>query len=206
MNTPTSGPILIATGNPGKLEELRTLLGTIGIPVISLDDISAVPAFPEEGESYEENAVGKAVHYSRHTDHLTLADDSGLEVDCLGGIPGVRSARFAGEEAGSAEKCRKILSLLAGVPAVRRGAGFRCVLALARKGELIRVFRGTCRGRIATQPSGEKGFGFDPVFFYPLAGKTFAELAPDEKHRFSHRGRALRSLLTYLKKEWGQEN
>ena len=191
--------IVIATGNPGKVEEIRVLLGDLGVELLSLADLPPRPACPEDGDTYEENAVRKAVYHSAATPHLTIADDSGLEVDALDGAPGVRSARFAGAAAGSAEKCARLLERLDGVPDDARTAAFHCVVALARAGRTIRTFHGVCRGRISTRPGGAGGFGFDPVFFFPPAVRTFAELDPDEKNRVSHRGQALGLLREYLR-------
>lgn len=193
--------LLVATGNPGKVGEIRSLLADLEVELLSLHDVPPVDACPEDGNTYEENAVRKALHYSRLVPHLTVADDSGLEVEALDGAPGPRSARFAGAAAGSAEKCRRLLARLEGVAESRRGAAFHCVVALARRGRLIRVFRGSVGGVITTAMRGSRGFGFDPVFFFPPAGRTFADLDPDEKNRVSHRGRAVLALVDFLRGE-----
>ena len=198
MTRPT---LLIATWNRGKVEEIRSMLGELQVSLLALQEIPGMGTFPEAGSTYEENAVGKAIHYSRMVPYLTVADDSGLEVEALDGKPGIFSARFAGEGATSVEKCRELLSLLKEVPEEGRGAAFQCVVALARRGKLIRTFQGSCRGRIASRIAGPGRFGFDPVFHYPPAGITFAELGAGEKNRVSHRGRAVSGLLGFLSGE-----
>lgn len=190
--------LLIATRNRGKVEEIRSILGELQVSFLALREIPGIETCPEDGATYEENAVGKAIHYSRMVPHLTVADDSGLEVEALGGKPGIFSARFAGKGANSFEKCRELLSLLKEVPEEGRGAAFQCVVALARRGNLIRTFHGSCRGEIASRIAGTGGFGFDPVFHYPPAGITFAELGAGEKNKVSHRGRAVSGLLDFL--------
>jgi XTP/dITP diphosphohydrolase len=195
----SSGTLLIATGNRGKVREIRSLLGDLELVLLSLRDLAPVEPCPEDGDTYEENAVRKALYYSRLVPDPTVADDSGLEVEALGGEPGILSARFAGAGAGSEEKCRQLLARMETVPERDRAARFQCVVALARNGKLLQVFRGTCAGVITTRMRGDRGFGFDPVFFFPPAGRTFAELDPEEKNRVSHRGGAILSLIDYLR-------
>lgn len=188
--------LLLATKNPGKLRELRALVGDL-FQIASLDDHPG-PEVDETGETFEENARLKALAHSARTGLPTLADDSGLCVDALGGAPGVRSARYA---AGTdADRIEKLLSELRAVPDERRGAEFRCALCLALpSGETI-VEVGECRGRIIAEPRGRNGFGYDPIFFIPELGRTMAELAPEEKGRISHRARALAKVMPHLRR------
>lgn len=149
----------------------------------------------EDAPTYAGNAQKKALHYSRFTDGLVLADDSGLEVDALRGAPGIKSRRFAGPTATDADNNAKLLTLLGTVPAAKRTARFVCELALARRGKLLAQFRGVAEGLILSAPRGEGGFGYDPLFLDPDSAKTFSELLPEEKLARSHRGRAFRALL-----------
>ena len=186
-----------ATGNPGKLAEFRmaaAALGRPGIEILPLEGMNFLPACEEDGVTFEENAVKKAIHYSAFCDDFLFADDSGLEVASLGGEPGVRSARFS-PEGTDASNNRLLLERLAG--AADRRARFVCVIALARQGRLEATFRGEAEGVILERPSGSQGFGYDPLFFYPPLGKTFAELDAETKMRVSHRGAALRQLFDY---------
>jgi XTP/dITP diphosphohydrolase len=189
--------LLVATQNQGKLRELRALLAGRPIRLLSLADIGHVPEVEETGTTFLDNAILKAVDYSRHTDALTLADDSGLEVDALGGEPGVLSARYGGPGLDDEGRNRLVLEKLEKVPPEKRGARFVCVLALAQSGEPIETFRGAVEGRIAPAPRGPGGFGYDPIFFYPPKACTFGELLPAEKDVVSHRGAALREFLRY---------
>lgn len=187
-----------ATGNPGKLAEFRmaaSALDCADIEILPLDGIKDLPVCEEDGSSFEENAVKKALHYSAFCDEYLFADDSGLEVDALGGQPGVRSARFSPEGSDEANN-RLLLERLRG--AADRRARFVCVIALARRGRLEATFRGAAEGLILEAPSGAGGFGYDPLFFYPPLGKTFAELDAQTKMRVSHRGAALRQMFGYL--------
>jgi XTP/dITP diphosphohydrolase len=184
-----------ATTNPGKLREFR-LAGAAVQPVPGLRDI---PAPPEDGATFEENAARKAVYYSRFAPGLLFADDSGIEVDALGGEPGVYSARFAGAQATDAENNALLLERLRG-KSNRRGR-FVCVIALAQAGELVRAFRGVAEGEILEAPRGANGFGYDPLFFYPPLGCGFGVLGADEKFAVSHRGKALREMLEWVAKQ-----
>jgi len=171
----------------------------------AVEDLSDHPDFPEvdeTGATFRENAVLKAEAASRHfgPDVEVMADDSGLEVDALDGAPGVRSARFAGEKATDRENLELLLARLKGVPADKRTARFRCVIALARGGQLLKTFDGVCEGRIGEIPHGSGGFGYDPVFIPEGATRTFAELSSEEKHRISHRARALYEALRWYRK------
>jgi XTP/dITP diphosphohydrolase len=204
--------LVVATNNRGKLDELRALLSPLGVEVLSAKDVTKREiVVVEDGETFEDNAKKKAVTVAGITMMLTLADDSGLEVDALGGAPGVRSARFAGERATDAENNAALLAALDsldGDPAGTRTsesypARFRCVLALVdpfvKEGEPI-VVDGVCEGTITRTPRGSGGFGYDPLFVVTGAGKTMAELGEDEKNQISHRGRAFAKLRLVLEK------
>ncbi|MFZ5632611.1 MAG: XTP/dITP diphosphatase [Bacillota bacterium] len=182
--------IVVATRNRGKLEELVSMLGPLGVEVKYLDDYPHVPEVIEDGETFAENAVKKARAVAQATGEVALADDSGLEVDYLGGAPGVYSARFAGEEKDDRANNEKLLRLLEGVPGEKRGAGFRCVVALALPEGQVFTAEGICRGIIGDRPEGEGGFGYDPLFIVPELGKTFAQLDMAAKNSISHRGKA----------------
>lgn len=183
--------LVLATRNPGKVRELSQMLAPLGYEVVSLDRYPGVPEIVEDGATFKDNAVKKAATVARHTGRLALADDSGLEVDYLGGAPGVHSARFAGGGHNDRANNEKLLKLLSGVPAEKRSARFRCVVAVATPEGRVFTAEGTCEGIITTEPRGEGGFGYDPLFLVPEYGKTFAELEPAVKNRISHRGRAL---------------
>lgn len=196
--------IILATRNRGKIEEMRTLLAGLPVEVISLRERPDLPAVEEDGDSFAGNALKKAVAAARAGGELALADDSGLEVEALGGLPGVRSARFAGPGAGDRANNMLLLQKLEGVPPERRGARFRCAVAVARPEGETHLIEETCAGRIAEAPRGQNGFGYDPLFVYEPAGLTFAEMEPAEKNRVSHRGKALcraRLLLERLLRE-----
>ncbi|MQL51124.1 XTP/dITP diphosphatase [Desulfofundulus thermobenzoicus] len=194
--------LVLATRNPGKVRELSQMLAPLGYEVVSLDRYPGVPEIVEDGATFKDNAVKKAATVARHTGRLALADDSGLEVDYLGGAPGVYSARFAGEGHNDRANNEKLLNLLSGVPAEKRSARFRCVVAVATPDGRVFTAEGTCEGVITTEPRGEGGFGYDPLFLVPEYGKTFGELEPAVKNRISHRGRALalaREILAGLR-------
>lgn len=190
--------LLVATGNAGKLAEMRELLAGAGIGVVSPADVGWNPDVPETGETLQENAVIKARAGATATGLPTLADDTGLFVDALGGAPGVRSARYAGEAQDPVANCAKLLAALSGVAGEDRGAAFRCVVALAAPDGELRVFTGETRGRIGDEPHGRSGFGYDPLFVSAETGRTFAEMDPADKHRVSHRGRALAAVRDFL--------
>jgi XTP/dITP diphosphohydrolase len=196
--------LVVATTNAGKVRELRALLGDLGIELRSLADHPGAPAGAETAETYLDNARIKAHALAAHTGLAALADDSGLEVDALGGAPGVRSARFAADAnlAPSGEPDRDnvalLLDRLRGVPEERRGARFRCAIVVATVDGRELAAEGTCEGVIALAPRGTRGFGYDPVFVYPPLGRTFAELSADEKQRVSHRVRAVEVLRPTL--------
>lgn len=191
--------IVVATRNKKKLEELKSLLSDMPIDVLSLLDFPNLPETPETGNTFAENAELKAKAAAQATGRIALADDSGLEVDALGGQPGILSSRFAGPEATDREKYMRILDLLEGVPDEERTARFKAAVAIATpEGETVLV-EGTCEGRIAREPRGENGFGYDPIFYLPDLGLTMAQLPASEKNRISHRARALQSAKKVLR-------
>ena len=193
--------LLVATGNPGKLAEFRELLSSAGVEVLAPGELGWETDAAEVGETLEANALAKARAAANQTGIAVLADDSGLFVDALDGAPGVRSARYAGKTQDAVANCGKLLRALEGVPPARRGAEFRCVIAVVTPTGEEQVFSGTCRGRIALSPKGEEGFGYDPLFEIEGEGRTFGEMSSREKHRISHRGRALGSLRAFLTRE-----
>lgn len=192
--------LLVATHNKGKVGEFAELLAVRGIEWLSLDDVGIIHDVEETGTTFRDNAILKAQAYARQAGLLTLADDSGLEVDALGGRPGVLTARFGGPGLSAAERYRLLLAHLQDVPAPQRAARFRCVIALAAPdGTILGTGEGVCEGEIITEPRGEGGFGYDPVFFVPERGLTMAQLPATEKHRLSHRGQATRAIEPLLR-------
>jgi len=188
--------IWCATGNAGKLREFRLAGEVLGIEVEPLAGLKSLVAPEETGATFEANAKIKAEYYSRFAPGPLFADDSGLEVDALGGEPGVYSARYAGEGATDDANNKLLISRLAG--ATQRTARFVCVIALAEAGHSIKTFRGTVEGEILHEPRGPGGFGYDPLFFYPPFGCSFGEVEGEKKFAVSHRGNALRAMLAWL--------
>lgn len=186
---PPTRKLLIATHNRGKLKELSFLLGGVPFELVSLSDVGIELDVDETGSTLEENATLKAETYARLSGLPTLADDSGLAVEALGGAPGVHSARYAGEGATDEDRIALLLKNLADYPQPWT-ARFRCVAAIVRPGQAAELYSGECRGEIITLPRGDNGFGYDPVFLITREGKTMAELTSDEKNRLSHRGAA----------------
>jgi len=184
-----------ATTNRGKLREFQLAFEGL-FDVQTLPGLSSIPVCEEAGATFEENAIQKALYYSKHCDGLLFVDDSGLEVDALDGAPGVYSARFAGPDATDEANNRLVLERMRGVR--NRTARFVCVVALAESGRLVRTFRGAVEGSLTEEPCGANGFGYDPLFFYPPFGCTFGEAPLERKMEVSHRGRALRMLRDYL--------
>jgi XTP/dITP diphosphohydrolase len=182
--------LLIATRNPGKVREYEKLLAGLPLELTHPAQEGLDIEVAETGESFAENARLKATAYARASGLLTLADDSGLEVDALGGEPGIRSARYAGSEASDEERYRLLLAKLQGVPWEKRTARFRCVIAVATPDGQIHTAEGACEGIITFEPRGEHGFGYDPVFYLAEYEMTMAELPPETKNRISHRARA----------------
>ena len=192
--------LLLATNNPGKVAEFRQLLAGCGWETVTPAELGLDVRIEETGQSYAENATIKAVEYARASGLVTLADDSGLEVDALGGRPGLLSARYAGADRTDQERVQALLQELAGVPDERRTARFRCVIAIADATGRVELVEGTVEGRIAQRPRGENGFGYDPIFLLPERGLTTAELPPDEKNAVSHRGAAARRARAVLER------
>ena len=193
--------LLLATTNLHKLEEYRAIFSDLPYRLLSLRDIQLDMDVEETGATFGENAALKAHAYAKASGLLTLADDSGLEVDALGGAPGVFSARFAGRETSYQERFRLILEQLRGLPIEQRSAHFRCAIALVEPSGDIRIVEGVIEGMIADAPRGEHGFGYDPIFLVPEIGKTTAELEANDKHLISHRGRAAQ-LARVLLENW----
>ena len=205
--------ILIATSNSGKIRDFAGAAAPYGISIESIANFSSLPPVVEDGATFEENARKKAESYSLAAPgEIVLADDSGLEIDALGGAPGVHSARYAAPELQNKEphaaevntdddaNNARVLRELKGTPEHKRTARFVCVLAAARDGKALQTFRGTAEGVILDTLRGTGGFGYDPLFYFPQIQKTFAELSPEEKARYSHRGAAFRALLEWHRK------
>lgn len=204
MAAPAPLKLFCATSNAGKLRDFRMAAGDD----IQMEGLPAVPC-PEDGDTFEQNAVSKVLCYSRKVlagpprsagrPLYIFADDSGLEVDALDGAPGVHSARFSGPHATDLSNNQLLIERLKGVPAPDRSARFVCCIALARDGQPLNTFQGAVEGRILEAPKGSDGFGYDPLFFYPALSRTFGELTPREKWAHSHRGKAFRKLLEWLR-------
>lgn len=211
MTPPT---VLVATSNAGKLRDFAGAAIAHGIAIASLPNFASLTPVVEDGATFEANARKKAEEYSRAAPgELVLADDSGLEIDALSGAPGVHSARYAAPDLLNKEphaadsntddgaNNARVLRELAGLPPEKRTGRFVCVLAAARDGRTLATFRGRAEGVILDAPRGQNGFGYDPLFFFPSIGKTFAELSAEEKAKYSHRGAALRAFLQWLSKK-----
>ncbi len=202
---------MLASANPGKLREFQAAARPRGIDVRTLPGFCQLSPGVEDGETFEANARKKALHYCAHATGLVFADESGICVDALEGAPGVYSARFAGREASDEDNNRKLLEEMRRIEtgagrrsaSVSRAAHYVCVIALAQQGQILTVVDGRADGIILDVPRGSGGFGYDPYFFFPPLGKTFAELTADEKFVVSHRGEAFRKLLEFLR---GQKN
>ncbi len=190
--------LLIATRNPGKLAEIKALLSDLPFECVSLDEVGVAQDVAETGDSFRDNAILKAQSYAQMSGLATLADDSGLEVDALGGEPGVRSARWAGPQASDMDRIRLLQERLRGVAAEARTAQFRCVAAAATLDGRLFTGEGIVRGVIISEPRGAHGFGYDPVFLLPELGRTLAELPKQAKNRISHRARAIETLRPAL--------
>ncbi|MDD5288509.1 MAG: XTP/dITP diphosphatase [Dehalococcoidales bacterium] len=192
--------LLLATNNIGKVREYRNLLLGIPFELVTPVEIGIDTVVEEKGTTFEENARLKACALAKESGLLTLADDSGLEVDALNGEPGVMSARYAGENANDAKRVNFLLSKLKGIPKEKRNARFRCVIAIAQPDGEVAFCDGECAGMIAFEPCGKNGFGYDPIFCFPKYGKTMAELPIEVKNRISHRGRAAQKARLVLQK------
>ena len=193
--------LLVATTNQGKFAEVQAFLKSLPLTILSLESLSKWPAVVEDGATFEENALKKAHALSEYSGMLTLADDSGLEVDALNGAPGIYSARYAGEGGSDDQNNKKLLSELTGVPEEKRSGRFVCALALCApeaQGVKEWTVRESCEGRIAFDLRGRNGFGYDPLFYYPPFGKTFGEIDRETKATVSHRGKALKKLAELL--------
>ena len=190
--------LLIATSNPGKMREIEAVFASLPLQFENLSQHPDLPAAVEDADTFMANAEQKALHYAEQTGLPALADDSGLEVDCLGGRPGVRSARFAGHHGDDQANNAKLIELLRDVPLEERSARFRCAIVVADRGAVLARAEGAIEGLIVDEPRGENGFGYDPHFLVPDLDKTTAELAPEHKNRISHRGQALRLILDAL--------
>jgi XTP/dITP diphosphohydrolase len=198
------GPVklYLASSNPGKLAEFRALAATcapsLPVALALLPDFDARPGFEENAPSFAENAAGKALHYSRLQEGIVFADDSGLVVPALGGAPGVHSARYAGGDATDSQRIEKLLGEMRGKKGGERAAYFVCAIAAAARGRAMAIVTDRVEGEILEAARGSGGFGYDPIFHFPAAKKTFAELSAEEKNQHSHRGKAFRKLLTAL--------
>ena len=199
--------LLVATSNPGKIRDLIGAAAAHHVSIETLPNFAALPEVIEDGATFEANARKKAEHYSKHAaGEVVIADDSGLEVDALGGVPGVRSARYAADEHNASDEApnsadeannARLLRELHNVPDEYRTGRFVCVIAVARNGHTLATFRGQAEGLILHAPLGAHGFGYDPLFYFPEIGKTFAELTAEQKARYSHRGAAFRQFLDW---------
>jgi len=185
-----------ATGNPGKLREFRMAAGVAPVEIELLPEFRQLPPCVEDGATFEENAIKKALHYGPHADGLLFADDSGLEADALGGAPGVYSARFSGPHATDESNNRLLLEKMRGV--TNRRARFVCAIALVEHDRVIGVYHGAVEGELLNEERGTGGFGYDPLFYCPALGCTFGEATAEQKFSLSHRGQALRAMLAAL--------
>lgn len=191
--------LVFATENKGKVDEFRQILGD-EYEIYSMKDLHIQVDIVEDGKTFEENAVIKAKAVMQATGEMALADDSGFEVDCLGGEPGIYSARYMGEDTPYSVKNAELLRRCEGVPEEKRGARFVCVIACAYPDGTVDTAHGTIEGKIAYEPKGENGFGYDPIFYLPERGCTTGEMLPEEKNAISHRGQAIRKMVDILRK------
>lgn len=190
--------LIFATGNEGKMGEIREILSDLGVEILSLKEAGIHADIVEDGKSFEENAVIKAKTICELTHEVVLADDSGLEIDYLNGEPGIYSARYMGEDTSYRIKNQNLIDRLEGVPDEKRTARFVCVIAAAYPDGTVKTARGTMEGIIGYEERGENGFGYDPIFFLPEYGCSSAELSMEEKNKISHRGKALRAIKEVL--------
>ena len=195
---PARDKLLLATSNRGKVREYLALAEGQGVELRVLPGLNSLPQFTEDAPTFAENAAGKALHYSRHVELPVLAEDSGLVVPALGGLPGPRSARYAGARATDSDRILKLLGELRSRAASERSARFVCAIALAAGGRMLEVVSDFVEGELCNTPRGDDGFGYDPIFYYSPLGKTFAELSLAEKNACSHRARAFRKLMEAL--------
>jgi XTP/dITP diphosphohydrolase len=192
--------LFVASSNQGKLREYRALAQPAGasVELAFIPNFDALPVFEEIWPTFAENAAGKALHYSRFAPGVMIADDSGLVVPALGGAPGVHSARYAGPDASDADRIRKLLGEMRGKNGEERQARFVCVVAAAESGRMRGLFSSSAEGILLEEPRGEDGFGYDPIFYFPALGKTYAEISREEKNLYSHRGKAFHKALEFL--------
>ena len=192
--------LFVASSNQGKLREYRALAKPAGaaVELAFIPNFDSLPAFEEGWPTFAENAAGKALHYSRFAEGIVIADDSGLVVPALGGAPGVHSARYAGPDASDADRIQKLLGEMRGKKGEDRQARFVCVVAVAESGKMRGLFSASAEGILLDEPRGQDGFGYDPIFFFPALGKTYAEISREEKNLYSHRGRAFHKALDFL--------
>jgi XTP/dITP diphosphohydrolase len=191
---------IVATKNKGKIKEIKAILSDFKIQVLSMEEVGINTDIEENGKTFEDNALLKAQEVFKATAEMVMADDSGLEVDYLGGAPGVHSDRFAGEGATDQDKNIKLLGMLHGVPFEKRTARFICAVAVILPEGNSFIVKGTCEGFIAFEPRGNNGFGYDPLFYLPQYDRTIAEISSNEKNLISHRGKALQLMVQQLKK------
>jgi XTP/dITP diphosphohydrolase len=192
--------LFVASSNQGKLREFRALAELAGasVDLAFIPIFDSIAAFEEIWPTIAENAAGKALHYSRFAEGVVIADDSGLVVPALGGAPGVYSARYAGPEASDEERVQKVLGEMRGKKGENRRARFVCVVAVAESGKMLGLFSASAEGILLEEPRGHDGFGYDPIFFFPALGKTYAEISRNEKNLYSHRGKAFHKALNFL--------
>jgi XTP/dITP diphosphohydrolase len=190
--------ILLASSNAGKLDEYRELAAGEALDIGLLPNFEKIPEFDESAPTFAENSAGKALHYSRYSDEMVLADDSGLVVPALDGAPGVRSARYAGPNRSAADGVARLLREMSGKTGDERRARFVCVISIARQLRAVAIVSDRAEGLLATEPRGTNGFGYDPVFLFPDGRRTYAEVTSHEKNAASHRGKAFRRLLDVL--------
>ncbi|TEU04380.1 MAG: XTP/dITP diphosphatase [Candidatus Aminicenantes bacterium] len=197
--------LLLATTNQGKAREIESYLEDLNIEILSLKELGQSEFFSETGTTFDENARGKSLFYSMNWEGLTLAEDSGLEIEALNGEPGVLSARYSGEQATDEKNNQKVLERIKEVPSEKRKARFVSCMVLSQKGKIITEIKESVEGVITFEEKGTHGFGYDPLFYYPPLKKTFAKLQPEEKNKVSHRGRALKKLKEYLLTHLGSD-
>ncbi len=192
--------LFVASSNLGKLREYRALAepASVAVDLVSIPNFDSLPVFDEIWPTFAENAAGKALHYSRFAPGIVITDDSGLVVPVLGGAPGVHSARYAGPSASDADRIQKLLAEMRGKEGEDRQARFVCVVAVAEAGTMRGLFSASAQGILLNEPRGQGGFGYDPIFFFPALGKTYAEISRDEKNLYSHRGKAFHKALNFL--------
>jgi len=192
--------IVLATNNEHKIKEIKDILSNLRVEILTLKDFPPYTIPEEKGKTFEENALIKAKEAFKHTSIVSVADDSGLEVDALDRSPGIMSARFAGPECSYKDNNIKLLNLMRDIPEEKRGAAFICVVAIVFDSNRVRVVEGKVRGFVTRKETGESGFGYDPIFYYPPWEKTFAQLTPDQKNKVSHRSIAFKKAQEVLEK------